>query len=78
MMVSASCGTTSHAIFSITSLLAFESASRSTHHKGLGLGLYIARQVVDAHGGEIRVDSTRGGGSTFTVELPLAALGPRT
>jgi signal transduction histidine kinase len=50
----------------------FERATRGTRHKGLGLGLYIARQVVDAHGGEIRVESARGEGSTFTVELPLA------
>jgi signal transduction histidine kinase len=42
-----------------------------THEKisGLGLGLYITRQIVDAHQGEIRVRSAPGEGSTFTVEL---------
>lgn len=40
---------------------------------GLGLGLFICRQVVEAHGGSIAVDSTPGDGATFTVSLPLAA-----
>lgn len=38
---------------------------------GLGLGLYITRQIVQAHGGTIRVESTEGKGSVFTVEIPL-------
>jgi len=37
---------------------------------GLGLGLYIARQIVLAHGGRILVRSAVGSGATFTVELP--------
>jgi signal transduction histidine kinase len=37
---------------------------------GSGLGLAIARRVVERHGGTIRVQTTRGEGSTFTIELP--------
>ncbi len=40
---------------------------------GLGLGLYISRQLVEAHGGTIRVESEAGQGSTFIVELPFDA-----
>lgn len=38
---------------------------------GLGLGLYITRQIVEAHGGEIDFQSELGVGSTFTVIFPL-------
>jgi signal transduction histidine kinase len=36
----------------------------------LGLGMYVARQIVRAHGGDIRVDTIETGGSRFTVDLP--------
>lgn len=39
---------------------------------GLGLGLYITHQLVEAHGGKIRVESRLGEGSLFTVTLPLS------
>lgn len=40
---------------------------------GTGLGLFIAREIVRAHGGELRVESAPGGGSEFLVSLPLEA-----
>ncbi len=51
----------------------YEQAPGSRRYGGLGLGLYIVRQIVDAHGGSIRVESQPGAGSTFTVELPREA-----
>jgi len=44
----------------------------SESYGGFGLGLWICREVVQAHGGRILVKSAPGQGSTFTVELPLA------
>lgn len=40
---------------------------------GLGMGLYIVRQIVEAHGGHVDVESAVGKGSIFTIDLPLAA-----
>ena len=51
----------------------FDRAVSARHYGGLGLGLYITRQVVEAHGGTIKVDSQPGAGATFSVELPLRA-----
>jgi predicted ATPase/signal transduction histidine kinase len=50
----------------------FTRAVPVTHFGGLGLGLYISRQIVAAHGGTIQARSRPGAGSTFTVELPIA------
>jgi signal transduction histidine kinase len=52
------------------------SASQDSQH--LGLGLYIAKQVVLSHAGSIDVDSTSEGGTTFTVCLPRHPPGSRS
>jgi signal transduction histidine kinase len=40
--------------------------------KGIGLGLYIAKSIVEAHGGRIEAyNNANGKGATFTVSLPL-------
>lgn len=49
----------------------FERAVPVTRYSGLGLGLYITREIVQAHGGMIRVESELEKGATFFVELPL-------
>ncbi|HTV19668.1 MAG TPA: MASE1 domain-containing protein, partial [Polyangiaceae bacterium] len=48
----------------------FERVATGHHRKSLGVGLYIARQVIDAHAGVVRVESSSPEGSTFLVELP--------
>jgi two-component system, LuxR family, sensor kinase FixL len=50
----------------------FERAAPAQHFGGLGLGLYVAHQIVEAHQGAISVEDTPGGGATFTVSLPCA------
>lgn len=54
----------------------FKSFKRATPNgfiTGLGLGLYIVQQLVEVHGGKVRVESALRQGSTFTVELPTHA-----
>ncbi|MFT3767673.1 MAG: hybrid sensor histidine kinase/response regulator [Minicystis sp.] len=51
----------------------FERGVSSRNYGGLGLGLYITRQIVEAHGGTIHVTSRLGQGLTFVVELPVEA-----
>ncbi len=49
----------------------FERANTTEHYKGIGLGLWITSQIIDAHNGKIRVESELGQGSTFIVEIPI-------
>jgi signal transduction histidine kinase len=51
----------------------FERAVSSRNFGGLGLGLWLARQIVEAHGGSISVWSGESEGAEFTVRLPLSA-----
>lgn len=44
---------------------------QSTKKKGLGIGLYQSKEIVEAHGGRIEVESAEGKGTTFEVRLPI-------
>jgi hypothetical protein len=48
-------------------------AAKKAGIKGTGIGLSMVRQIVDACGGEIRLESAAGEGSTFTIFFPLAS-----
>jgi PAS domain S-box-containing protein len=50
-----------------------QGVGRSGRGSGLGLGLYIVRELVEAHGGQVRVRSAEDEGTTFTVLLPRVA-----
>lgn len=48
------------------------SATADPRSASLGLGLFIAREIVKGHGGDLRVASSDSDGTVFTVELPRA------
>ena len=50
--------------------------ARSAHSGGMGLGLSIAKKIIEAHGGTITVESIYGQGSSFCLRLPLTAASP--
>jgi|SRR5579885_668137 len=45
-------------------------SAETLHRAGWGLGLTLSKEIVERHGGRIRVESVAGGGTTFLVELP--------
>jgi two-component system phosphate regulon sensor histidine kinase PhoR len=49
----------------------FYKADKSRSGKGSGMGLAIAKHIVEAHGGEIRAQSEEGNGSIFSFTLPI-------
>jgi signal transduction histidine kinase len=51
----------------------FEQAAGGQRYGGLGLGLWIARRIVEAHSGTIRVEGSADGGTTFVIEMPREA-----
>jgi signal transduction histidine kinase len=53
----------------------FERAVPGTHYNGMGLGLYVARQIAVAHQGDLKVRSRLGEGATFILRLPLGRAG---
>lgn len=53
----------------------FGRAGPIQHYPGLGLGLHLARRVIEAHAGTIRFESAQGEGCTFITDLPLDAPG---
>jgi PAS domain S-box-containing protein len=54
----------------------FERATSARQFGGLGLGLYVARQIAVAHGGTIDTHNVPGGGACFTVRLPISQSSP--
>jgi signal transduction histidine kinase len=51
----------------------FHQAHADSHSSGLGLGLYISKQIVDLHGGRLEVESPAEGGARFVITLPRHA-----
>lgn len=51
----------------------FKRASSSLGFAGSGLGLFVCRKIIEAHGGRIGVESMKGAGSRFYFELPVSA-----
>jgi two-component system sensor histidine kinase BaeS len=51
--------------------LFYRSPTQQRRHQGMGIGLALARQLAEAHGGTLTVESDEGYGATFTLRLPL-------
>lgn len=55
----------------------FKRGTKDGKFQGLGVGLFIVKQIVEAHGGKIYVKSKLGEGSKFTIELPIIKSNPQ-
>lgn len=51
----------------------FQRATKDKKYQGLGVGLFIVKQIAEAHEGKVSVNSKLGKGSTFTLQLPIKA-----
>ncbi|HEX7838050.1 MAG TPA: PAS domain-containing sensor histidine kinase [Kofleriaceae bacterium] len=51
----------------------FHRGASMRHFGGLGLGLYVVRQITEAHGGSVTAENLTGGGACFTVRLPIGS-----
>jgi len=54
----------------------FFQGHRGSHRSGLGLGLYLSKQIVAEHGGRLVAEAASGGGSRFVVEIPVRGAVP--
>ena len=54
----------------------FERAASIRNYGGLGLGLYLIRAIVDAHGGSVSAENVNDGGARFQITLPLRPTPP--
>lgn len=45
----------------------------TTKREGIGLGLYIVKKVAEAHGGSVKIESSKEGGTTFILKIPIGA-----
>ena len=52
----------------------FERAVSLRNYGGLGLGLYLVQEIVEAHGGQVSAENAEGGGARFALRLPTAAV----
>lgn len=65
-------GMTKHEIDSLFQMFSRATAGTQLHAEGAGLGLYVAKQFIEMHGGEIWAESPgKGKGSTFIIKLPV-------
>jgi len=53
----------------------FQAFSTTKAH-GMGIGLTIARSIIEAHGGEMEAENNPDGGATFSFTLPVSEEGP--